>query len=111
MKKLSTIQKRNNLNSVYVDETVGAGGGHHDYVVVNNDTHNALLEVKFQCGARNEPNSCYGVLDGDLLEIVRDRLKTFQAGKYATRENSVAPRTSTSRGITLIKLHNSMTTI
>jgi hypothetical protein len=31
-----------------------------------------------------------GVLDVDLLEIVRDRLKAFQTGDYATRENACA---------------------
>lgn len=32
----------------------------------------------------------FGVLDTDLLEIVRDRLNDFQNGKFATRENAVA---------------------
>ena len=32
----------------------------------------------------------HGVLDTDLLEIVRDRLKAFNQGEYATRENALA---------------------
>lgn len=31
-----------------------------------------------------------GVLDTELLEIVRDRLIGFQQGKFATRENTLA---------------------
>lgn len=31
-----------------------------------------------------------GVLDGDLLEIVRDRLRAFQSGPYSCRENACA---------------------
>lgn len=33
MNKLSTIQKRNNLNEVYVDPIAGPGGGHHCYTI------------------------------------------------------------------------------
>lgn len=46
--------------------------------------------IEFQKGPRNSPDSRHGVLDSDLLEIVRDRLKAFQAGPYATRENACA---------------------
>ena len=33
MEKLNTIQKRENLNTVYRDGEAGPGGAHHDYVV------------------------------------------------------------------------------
>lgn len=105
-KKLSTIQKRNNLNDVYVGETVGHGNGRHKYVIVPTgepresieiaddapDAHlcAALCEVQFQNGARKDENATHGVLDCDLLEIVRDRLAHFQAGEFATRENALA---------------------
>ena len=46
--------------------------------------------VDFQKGPRNDPESRQGVLDCDLLEIVRDRLKGFQNGPMATRENACA---------------------
>ncbi len=49
-----------------------------------------IAEIRFQHGARNEEGSTAGVLDGDLLEIVRDRLKAFNQGEYATRENEYA---------------------
>ena len=31
----------------------------------------------------------HGVLDTDLLEIVRDRLKAFQAGPFASKEKKI----------------------
>ena len=30
------------------------------------------------------------MIDSDLLEIVRDRLKSFQAGPFSSRENACA---------------------
>lgn len=94
MEKLSTIQKRNNLNSVFRVGDVGPGGAHHDYVIVMNgtgteDTLAAAVEICFQKGPRKE-HSRHGVLDSDLLEIVRDRLTAFQAGEFACRENACA---------------------
>ena len=46
--------------------------------------------IKFQNGARKEQNSVHGVIDTDLLEIVRHRLQCFQSGEFATRENAIA---------------------
>ena len=101
MDKLSTIQKRENLNEVYAGEK-GVGGASHDYMIVKagsvevgEDTitvkpEDILEAIHFQEGARKDPNAIHGLLDEDLLEIVRDRLKGFQAGPYATRENACA---------------------
>lgn len=96
MEKLSTIQKRNNLNEVYRCGKEGPGGAYHEYeIFASSDlegegTWYQLLQVKFQKGPRGCVSSTSGVLDGDLLEIVRDRLACFQAGEYATRENACA---------------------
>jgi len=35
-------------------------------------------------------DSVHGILDTDLLEIVRHRLSCFQKGEYSTRENAIA---------------------
>ena len=51
---------------------------------------NMLLTVQMQEGPRKDPNAVHGVLDTDLLEIVRDRLIAFQSGPYACRENACA---------------------
>ena len=89
--KLNTIQKRANLNVVYRSGEAGPGGAYHDYDIYDpSDAEVALACIEFQKGARNDPESRRGVLDTDLLEIVRDRLKAFQSGPYATRENACA---------------------
>ena len=95
MKKLSTIQKRENLNAVYRIGEPGPGGGYHDYEIYPADcslieTAEPVARIEFQKGPRKDPDARNGVLDADLLEIVRDRLAAFQAGPYACRENACA---------------------
>lgn len=90
VRKLDTIQKNNNLNSVYSVGDIGQGGAYHDYVIKSIDDEVYIGNIYFQKGPRNEPDSRNGALDCDLLEIVRDRLKCFQNGEYATRENAIA---------------------
>lgn len=95
MEKLSTIQKRENLNYVYVADERGNGGANHSYRIKSVDDNsvdplNALGVIQFQNGARKLPDSIHGVLDGDLLEIVRHRLQCFQQGPFSSHENAVA---------------------
>ena len=96
MEKLSTIQKRNNLNEVFREGEIGPGEAYHDYSVVmwrstkTGGGSVSSVPIRFQKGPRTDPDSRTGVLDGDLLEIVRDRLKAFQAGEFACRENACA---------------------
>ena len=93
--KLSTVQKANKLNEVYRVGEPGPGGAYHDYVVVmpfgSKDNEKSFnVGISFQKGPRNVPSSRHGVLDQDLLEIVRDRLRAFQSGEFACRENALA---------------------
>lgn len=99
MEKLITIQKREKLNDVYSVDEAGPGGAYHKYVikkdeVVDNVTLERkttdLIEVQFQKGARKDENATNGVIDSDLLEIVRHRLQCFQAGPFATEYNAKA---------------------
>lgn len=99
MKILDTIQKDDKLNVVIVtDDKHPVNNGHHLYqVLLGSPSENALIEVEpevvdinFQNGARFEPGSVRGVLDVDLLEIVRHRLQSFQEGEYACVENDMA---------------------
>lgn len=99
MQQLTTIQKRGKLNDVYRVGEPGPGGAYHDYDIHHADDlpsaygphpEVALACIEFQKGPRNAPDSRHGVLDVDLLEIVRDRLMAFQAGPYACRENAIA---------------------
>ena len=96
VRELSTIQKNNKLNRVFSTGNKGSGGAFHNYEVIHNTKDpawtdkNYKLKIHFQEGARFAPKSTSGVLDCDLLEIVRDRLTSFQAGEYATKENGQA---------------------
>ena len=93
MYKLSTIQKREKLNEVFVVDEKGNGGVHHIYEIIsaNDVTGNSpYLEIQFQNGARKLPDSIHGVLDTDLLEIVRHRLQCFQAGEFSSDYNAEA---------------------
>ena len=86
------IQRRNNLNNVFYNiERQKQSNGIHDYVITRNDGEGDMVaKISFQNGARNEPGSITGVLDSDLIEIVKHRLEQFQAGKFACRENALA---------------------
>ena len=92
--RLLTIQKHYNLNRVYRYGDPGPGGAYHTYQVEwPVDPATGLMHYEaicFQKGPRNDPAAVSGILDTDLLEIVRDRLKCFQAGDYACRENACA---------------------
>lgn len=92
MKELSTIQKREKLNKVFATDEIGLGGANHEYLIVSDEGCQVPKEQKiiFQKGPRKEENSIHGVIDSDLLEIVRDRLKSFQDGPFASRENECA---------------------
>ena len=98
MEKLSTIQKREKLNDVFLLDEKGNGGANHKYSIVSNEP---VIEsevyipetygiIQFQNGARKLENSIHGILDTDLLEIVRHRLQCFQKGDFASRDNAVA---------------------
>lgn len=88
--KLDTVQKRNLLNEVRKIGTDGPGGAYHSYAICRADSGALVQDIQFQRGPRNDPNAIPGVLDTDLLEIVRDRLRDFQKGEFATRENALA---------------------
>ena len=92
--ELETVQKKEKLNIVTRSDNKGPGGAHHKYTIYKNrsilERQDKLTEIQFQCGARKEEGSISGVLDSDLLEIVRDRLKCFQDGPYASEYNECA---------------------
>ena len=80
-KLVMRVQKQDNLNEVYFEDVEGPGGGRHYYQVVrtvDEEEKQLLCEVQFQNGPRGEESSIPGVVEGDLLEIVRHRLQCFQ---------------------------------
>lgn len=93
MRELNTIQKREKLNKVYAVDEKGNGGANHLYTIQPAtiiSEYPAVWNIQFQNGARKDENATHGILDTDLLEIVRDRLKGFQSGEFACRENAIA---------------------
>lgn len=95
MRELNTIQKREKLNTVIAMDEPGNGGANHEYLIRSCDIDetgkpSVRHTIMFQNGPRKINDSIHGVLDTDLLEIVRDRLKGFQQGEFATRENACA---------------------
>jgi len=95
MKKIITIQKREKLNDVFAVDEKGNGGANHEYDIINLDAPNIydpsaiLTTIQFQNGARKEVGSIHGVIDSDLIEIVKHRLEAFQQGDFASRENAI----------------------
>ena len=94
MRELSTIQKREKLNTVFAADEAGVGNASHEYAIYpagsSREGGEPLTVIRFQHGPRKLPDSVHGVLDTDLLEIVRDRLKGFQSGEFSCRENACA---------------------
>ena len=96
MEKITTIQKREKLNEVYAIDEKGNGGANHLYSIEADNIQKVnrkpafRQEIQFQNGARNVDGSIEGVLDVDLLEIVRHRIQCFQSGPFATEYNQKA---------------------
>lgn len=95
MRELSTIQKLGKLNTVMVMDEPGNAGANHKYLIrscdIDENGHPLISHtIVFQNGPRKLNDSTHGVLDTDLLEIVRDRLKGFQQGEFSTRETACA---------------------
>ena len=74
----------------------GPGGASHDYIVqvaTGHDeyglTYTEVGRIQFQCGPRAEAGSIPGLLDSALLAIVADRMESFQAGPYPSRESAL----------------------
>ena len=91
---------------VHLDEQ-GPGGAHHQYIVLkskdiekvvfggrlfDDDDIVALACVNFQKGPLKEVGGVNGCTEIDLLNIIKDRLESFQAGDYACDENEQALR-------------------
>ena len=78
-----------NLHVTTLDEP-GVGGAHHQYLITHNgpDFH-VPCEIAFQDGPISEVG-VNGVTNEALLVIVIDRLRCFQAGEYACRQNALA---------------------
>lgn len=66
-----------------------AGGASHEYGIVHPE-YGVVATLQFQHGPRNAEGSTPGCFDGQVLDIVKDRLESFQAGPFACWENRLA---------------------
>lgn len=83
----------NDALDILVLDNPGQGNACHNYRIIAPDPNkpgtSTFLDIEFQNGPINE----YGVngISGEaLLTIQIDRLRCFQAGPYACRENALA---------------------
>lgn len=97
------VNPANDTLTITVDDEPGAGGAQHRYTISGMNTasnpsdpfverHGQPAEhatVLFQNGPIPEVG-VNGVTHEALLAIVADRLRAFQAGPYACRENALA---------------------
>lgn len=88
------VNPLNDKIKIAVVDEPGAGGANHEYdVMLPNDgaapNPRATTRISFQNGPIAEAG-INGMTQEVLLAIVCDRLRSFQAGKYACRENALA---------------------
>lgn len=97
MNRELTDHKVNGLNEALQIEVLdqpGQGGACHDYLITLNAGTTApgatnCWRINFQNGPIKEAGY-NGISQEALLAIVIDRLRSFQAGQYACKENQVA---------------------
>lgn len=68
-------------------DDLGPGGASHKYTLAIKGE--IVGKVQFQEGPRNVEGSIAGVTEAALLAVLIDRLRSFQAGPYACRENAI----------------------
>jgi hypothetical protein len=81
------VNPANDTISIIVTDQPGAGGANHEYAVKL--PTGETTQISFQNGPINEAG-VNGLTQEVLLAIVADRLRSFQAGQFACRENALA---------------------
>ena len=82
------INPTNDTLEIKVIDEPGSGGANHAYEVSGFSTQTGL-RLNFQNGPIGEVG-VNGVTQEVLLAIVIDRLRSFQAGPFSSRENALA---------------------
>lgn len=96
------VNAANEKLKITVLDEPGHGGANHVYGITGmdlarneaamktpDDRPEGEMSIIFQCGTIPE-NGVNGITQEALLAIVIDRLRSFQAGKFASRENALA---------------------
>lgn len=81
------VNPANDLVEIEVTDEPGAGGANHEYLVRLPD--GGETKISFQNGPIIEAG-VNGLTQEVLLAIVADRLRAFQSGPFACRENALA---------------------
>jgi hypothetical protein len=89
------VNPANDKLEIAVTDEPGAGGANHVYEITGFIDMSEPIAgpgktvIRFQNGPINEAG-INGITQEVLLAIVADRLRSFQAGKFACRENALA---------------------
>lgn len=84
------INPANDKMEILAIDAPGAGGANHSYRINGPEgSAGADHSIEFQNGPINEVG-INGITQEILLALVIDRLRSFQAGPFACRENAIA---------------------
>ncbi len=84
------IQSSNPNIKIKVLDERGFGNAYHEYDIVSkHDDDKSFTCINFQKGPLKE-NDLNGCFQEDLIEVCIDRLRCFQSGEFACRENKLA---------------------
>jgi hypothetical protein len=92
MENQRVVRKTENTTVVCLDRPVAPGNGCHKYEIVTEKTKEYIQRwavINFQNGPI-KTSGTNGCQIEDLVEIIIDRLRYFQNGKFACRENEIA---------------------
>lgn len=93
MSREITTHKVNGCNDalkVAAADEPGSGGANHVYDITPTRGNAKGVRIEFQNGPLNDENPPNGLTNEALLAICIDRLRGFQSGKFACRENAIA---------------------
>lgn len=82
------INPNNDKLQIYTTDEPGPGGANHQYIIALPE-HTNGLGISFQKGPIAEVG-INGVTQEALIAVCIDRLRSFQAGPFACRENAIA---------------------
>lgn len=68
-------------------DDIGPGGASHLYTFSIDGVE--VGRIQFQKGARNEASSTPGVVEAALLAVIVDRMTSFNAGPFPSREGAI----------------------
>lgn len=84
------VNPANDKLEIVVTDEPGAAGASHAYRISHDGgTTGFNIDLQFQNGPIAEAG-VNGITQEALLAIVADRLRSFQGGQYACRENAIA---------------------